>query len=106
MERGEGERLTSLCDGGERSYHYTHAPRCGRRTQLFCPKGGSPHCCAIYARDGNERWRKEGGIGKSGEVEGRLEQEKAVKERGRTKDESMEERGWGGGGDNERNGRS
>ena len=32
-------------------------------------------------------------LGGVGEVEGRLEQEKEVKERGRTKDESMEERG-------------
>ena len=64
---GEGERLTSLCDGGERSYvYYTHIPRCGRTTQLFCLKDGSPRCCAIYARDENERLRKEGGIGRSG----------------------------------------
>ena len=64
MERGKGKRRTSLSD--VRSYHYTHVPRCGRRAQLFCPKGGSPRCCAIYARDGNDRWRKEGGMGRSG----------------------------------------
>ena len=62
--REEGERLTSLSD--VRSYHYTHIPRCGRRAQLFCLKDGSPRCCAIYARDENERLRKEGGIGRSG----------------------------------------